>query len=44
MDHDLAEKWGKVMVRLAKEVGEYFKLNVPIGAEYKIGKNWADVH
>ena len=32
------------LVFSAAQAGEYYKLRVPIGAEAKIGANWAEVH
>ena len=32
------------LVLSAAEAGEYYNLRVPIGAEAKIGANWAEVH
>lgn len=40
----LAEEFGQAVVDCAAKAGEYFKFNLPIGAEFKIGKNWADTH
>jgi hypothetical protein len=31
-------------IQSIKKAGEYFKLNVPLDADAKIGKSWADVH
>lgn len=39
-----AEQTGLIIVKSMKEAGEYYKLNVPLGGEYKIGKNWAEIH
>lgn len=41
---DVAEGFGKMVVEAAAKAGEYFKFNCPIGAEYHVGKTWADVH
>ena len=35
---------GEIAVQSAKEAGEILKFRCPVGAEYKIGKNWADCH
>ncbi len=35
---------GKACVRGAELAGQFFNLSVPIAAEYKIGRTWADVH
>jgi DNA polymerase I-like protein with 3'-5' exonuclease and polymerase domains len=39
-----AEELGKIVVESAKESGEILKFRCPVGAEYKIGKNWYDCH
>jgi DNA polymerase I-like protein with 3'-5' exonuclease and polymerase domains len=39
-----AEELGKLVVESAKEAGEILKFRCPVGAEYKIGKNWYDCH
>jgi DNA polymerase-1 len=39
-----AEELGKIVVESAKEAGEILKFRCPVGAEYKIGKNWYDCH
>jgi DNA polymerase I-like protein with 3'-5' exonuclease and polymerase domains len=41
---DLAEEFGKAVLDAARRSGEYFNFNLPIGAEFKIGNNWADTH
>ena len=38
---ELAEAVGAIMVRHAKEPGEFYGLRVPLDAEYKIGRSWA---
>ena len=38
---EIAEQIGEIMVRHAKEAGEYYKFNVPLDAEFKIGRDWA---
>ena len=39
-----AEELGKLVVESAKEAGEILKFRCPVGAEYKVGKNWYDCH
>ena len=39
-----AELAGKLMVQAAKNAGTVLKLRIPVDAEYKIGKNWAETH
>lgn len=41
---EYADEVGRIMVAQAKRAGEILKLKVPIGAEYKVGKNWAETH
>lgn len=41
---ELADEFGKAVVDCAARAGDYFKFYLPIGAEYKVGKNWADTH
>ena len=39
--HEIAEQVGELMVRHAKEPGEFYGLKVPLDAEFKIGRSWA---
>jgi DNA polymerase I-like protein with 3'-5' exonuclease and polymerase domains len=41
---DLAKEFGEAVIECARLAGYYFKFNLPIGAEYKIGNTWADTH
>lgn len=41
---DLAEEFGQFVVKAAATAGEHFKFKCPIGAEFKVGLNWADCH
>lgn len=41
---DLAEEFGQFVVQAAATAGEHFKFKCPIGAEFKVGNNWADCH
>jgi DNA polymerase-1 len=36
-----AKDVGEIMLRHAREAGEFYDLKVPLDAEYKIGANWA---
>ena len=38
---EIAEQVGEIMVRHGKEAGEYFRLKVPLDAEFKVGRSWA---
>lgn len=35
---------GHIARRMAKEAGEAFNLQIPIEAEYSVGRSWADTH
>ena len=41
---ELSEEVGIICVDSAAKAGEFFDFRCPIGAEYKIGMSWADVH
>ena len=41
---EIADEVGKLAVDSIVEAGEHFKLRVPLGAEYRVGKNWAETH
>ena len=38
---EIAEQVGEILVRHAKEPGEFYNFKVPLGADFKIGRNWA---
>jgi DNA polymerase I-like protein with 3'-5' exonuclease and polymerase domains len=38
---ELADEIGAIMVKHAKEPGEFYGFKVPLDADYKIGKSWA---
>jgi DNA polymerase I-like protein with 3'-5' exonuclease and polymerase domains len=38
---EIAEQVGELMVRHAREAGEFYKFRVPLDADYKIGRSWA---
>jgi DNA polymerase I-like protein with 3'-5' exonuclease and polymerase domains len=44
VDPDIADDFGKLAVDCVVKSGEFFKLNVPLTGEYKIGQTWADTH
>lgn len=39
-----ADKIGWDMVQSIVDAGKHFKLNIPLDGEYRVGKNWAEVH
>lgn len=41
---ELSDQIGDLLVEAALDAGKFFKFKVPIGAEYKVGKTWADTH
>ena len=38
---EIAEQVGEILVRHAKEPGEFYGFKVPLDAEYKVGPSWA---
>jgi DNA polymerase I-like protein with 3'-5' exonuclease and polymerase domains len=38
---EIADQVGEIMVRHAKEPGEFYGFKVPLDADYKIGRSWA---
>jgi DNA polymerase-1 len=40
----VANNVGNIAIRCAKEAGEHFRFKIPIGAEFRIGLNWAATH
>lgn len=43
-DRDTAVRVGELQSAAIKRVGEVFNLRCPMGGEYKVGKNWLEVH
>lgn len=41
---EYAEQFGQLVVECAAKAGEFFKFNIPVGAEYCLGKTWSDTH
>lgn len=41
---EIAEEIGKLGVWSIAEAGKYYNLNVPLRAEYGVGKSWAETH
>lgn len=43
-DKDIAEEVGRIQSNSIKEVAERFSLRCPMSGEFKIGRNWLEVH
>jgi len=41
---EIADEVGKIAVDSIIQAGEHFNLRVPLGAEYRVGKSWAETH
>lgn len=41
---EIADEVGKIAVNSIIQAGEHFNLRVPLGAEYRVGKSWAETH
>ena len=41
---ELAEEAGQIVIDSALEAGRRLDIRMPVGAEYAIGKSWADTH
>jgi len=41
---EIADEVGKIAVDSIVQAGEHFNLRVPLGAEYRVGKSWAETH
>ena len=41
---DVADELGEIMVDSFRQAGEYYKLNIPLTGEYKVGLNWRNTH
>lgn len=41
---DIAHELGKVVCSCSVSAGKFFGCNIPIAAEYRIGKNWSETH
>ncbi len=41
---EVADHVGNITRRMAEEAGKYYKIEIPIEAEYSIGQTWADTH
>src|SRR5262249_11968483 len=38
---EIAEAVGEILVRHAKEPGEFYNFQIPLDADYKVGRSWA---
>ena len=43
-DPKISDRIGSLGVESIRKAGQFLKLNVPLDAEYKIGKSWKDTH
>jgi DNA polymerase I-like protein with 3'-5' exonuclease and polymerase domains len=43
-DPEIAQKVGELGCKSIVQAGKYFKMRVPLAAEYKVGNSWAEVH
>jgi len=41
---EISDEVGKLAVDSIVQAGEHFNLRVPLGAEYRVGKSWAETH
>lgn len=41
---EISDEVGKIAVDSIVQAGEHFNLRVPLGAEYRVGKSWAETH
>lgn len=44
VDEEIAEDVAQLALRSVEETGKLLKLKVPLKAEYKIGRTWAEIH
>ena len=38
------ETFGSLAVQAIKDAGDYFNMECPLDAEYKVGDNWSETH
>ena len=42
--HEDVDRLGQMAVNEIRQAGDYYKLNCPLDAEYKVGENWSETH
>tara|TARA_R110000787_G_scaffold47583_2_gene115048 strand:- start:368 stop:2137 length:1770 start_codon:yes stop_codon:yes gene_type:complete len=42
--HEDVDKLGEIAVDAIRQAGDYYKLNCPLDAQYKVGENWSETH
>ena len=42
--HEGVDRLGEMAVNAIRQAGDYYKLNCPLDAEYKVGENWSETH
>ena len=42
--HEDVDRLGQMAVNAIRQAGDYYKLNCPLDAEYKVGENWSETH
>ena len=42
--HEDVDKLGTIAVNSIKEAGDYYDLNCPLDAKYKVGGDWSETH
>ena len=42
--HEDGARLGEMAVNAIRQAGDYYKLNCPLDAEYKVGENWSETH
>jgi DNA polymerase I-like protein with 3'-5' exonuclease and polymerase domains len=42
--HEDVDRLGEMAVSAIRQAGDYYKLNCPLDAEYKVGENWSETH
>lgn len=42
--HEDVDRLGDMAVSAIRQAGDYYKLNCPLDAEYKVGENWSETH